>query len=153
MAINLESTTRQLRDNRLMKNDEQIRLFEEALEQIGDEGEVAQIAALCQGFDDNTEHSEVMFGLVHTIEGYDNISSAEEAMSNFLEAAPVMLPQAADWLRTMLVRILNDANSRLLFSQLLATTNPASQNVIRAALQNISTEDPAKFGDKVKEVM
>lgn len=121
MAINLESTTQQLRDNRLMKTDEQIRLFEEALEQIGDEGNVSQITALCQGFDDNTEHSKVMFGLIHTIEGYDNISSSEEALSNFLEAAPSMLPHAADWLRTMLVRILNDANSRPLFSQLLAT--------------------------------
>ena len=153
MAINLESTTQQLRDNRLMKTDEQIRLFEEALEQIGDEGNVSQIAALCQGFDDNTEHSEVMFGLIHTIEGYDNISSSEEALSNFLEAAPSMLPHAADWLRTMLVRILNDAHSRPLFSQLLATTNSASQEIIRTALQKISIEDPAKFEEKVKEVV
>lgn len=64
MAINIESATQQLRDNRLMKDTEQIKLFEEALEEIGAEENVAHIAALCQGFDDNTEHQEVMFGLV-----------------------------------------------------------------------------------------
>lgn len=153
MAIHLESMTQQLRDNRLMKTDEQIRLFEEALEQIGDEENVAHITALCEGFDDSTEHAEVMFGLVHTIEGYHNISSSEEAMGNFIAAAPIMLPHAADWLRTMLVRILNDANSRPLFSRLLAIANAGTQEVIRTALQKISTEDPAKFEEKVKEVV
>ncbi|RZK34940.1 MAG: hypothetical protein EOO61_12765 [Hymenobacter sp.] len=153
MAINIESATRQLRDNRLMKDNEQIRLFEEALEEIGAEENVAHIAALCQGYDDNTEHQEVMFGLVHTIEGYDRLSSSEEAISNFIEAAPAMLPQAADWLRTMLVRILNDASSRLTFSQLLATSNPVAKEAIRTALQNISAEDPTKFEAKVNEVV
>lgn len=128
-------------------------MFEESLEEIGAEENVAHIAILCQGFDDATEHEEVMFGLVHTIEGYDHHSSPEEAISNFIVAAPTMLPQAADWLRTMLVRILNDVNSRLLFSQLLTTSNPTAKEAIQMMLQKISAEDPAKFEAKVNEVV
>lgn len=153
MATNIELATQQLRDNRLMKNNEQIGLFEEAIEQISDNEDVGHISALCQGFDDNTEHSEVMFGLIHTIEGYDRFSSPSEAISNFIQAAPTMLPHAADWLRIMLVRILNDANSRPLFSQLLASSSPNSKEPIRAVLQKISADDPAKFEVKVSEVV
>jgi hypothetical protein len=153
MATDIKSLTQQLRDNRLMKNNDQIGLFEEALEQIGYEEDVKDILALCQGFDDSTEHSEVMFGLIHTIEGYDSLSSPTEAISNFIQAAPTMLPHAADWLRTMLVRVLNDANSRLLFRQLLADSDPSSREPIRATLQRISADDPAKFEEKVSEVM
>ncbi len=152
MATDIKLLTQQLRDNRLMKNNEQIGLFEEAVEQISYEENVKDISALCQGFDDSTEHSEVMFGLIHTIEGYDRLSSPTEAISNFIQAAPTMLPQAADWLRTMLVRILNDTDSRLLFSQLLATSSPSSKEPIRAILQKISADDPAKFEAKVSEV-
>lgn len=153
MAINIELVGKQLRDNRLMKDDEQIRLFEEALEQIGDEQNAANISALCQGFDDDTEHSEVMFGLIHTIEGYDSFSPPEEAMSNFIQAAPSMLPHAADWLRTMLVRILNDTNSRLSFAQSLANSGPDDKKIIQDTLQKISIEDPTKFKEKVSEVV
>jgi hypothetical protein len=153
MATNIELATQKLRDNRLMKNNEQIGLFEEALEQIIEDENVEHISALCQGFDDNTEHSEVMFGLIHTIEGYDRISSPTEAISTFIQAAPSMLPHAADWLRTMLVRILNDADSRLLFSQLLASSGPNSKEPIRTILQKISAEDPADFEAKVSEVV
>ncbi len=153
MTTSIELATQQLRDNRLMKNNEQIGLFEEAIEQISDDENVEHISALCQGFDDNTEHSEVMFGLIHTIEGYDRLSSPSAAISSFIQAAPTMLPHAADWLRTMLVRILNDANSRLLFRQLLANSEANSKELIRAVLQKISADDPTKFEAKVSEVV
>ncbi|WP_052732446.1 Imm30 family immunity protein [Hymenobacter terrenus] len=153
MATNMELITQQLRANRLMKNNEQIELFEDALAQISSYEKVEHISALCQGFDDQTEHSEVMFGLIHTIEGYDRISSPLEAIDSFIQAAPSMLPHAADWLRTMLVRILNDANSRLLFSQLLAKSNPDAKELIRGILQKIAADDPSKFKAKVNEVV
>lgn len=152
MAINIELATRQLRDNRLMKDNEQIRLFEEALEEIGAEENVAHIPALCQSFDDNTEHREVMVGLVHIIEGYADFSSREEELSYFLQGTPAMLPHASDWLRTMLVRILNHDASRQVFRELLAASASTIKEPIYSALQKISAEDPSDFEDKVNQV-
>jgi hypothetical protein len=153
MELTTELALQQLRDNRLMKDYEQLTLFEEALYFLGDDEDVSNIPALCQGFDDNTEHLEVTSGLIPIIEGYDSFSGPEEQLKYFIQGAPIMLPHAADWLRTMLVRILNDTESRLLFSQLLASSSPNLKEPIRTALQKISAEDPAKFEAKVSEVV
>ncbi len=153
MELTTELALQQLRDNRLMSDNEQLAIFEEASYHLGGDEDVANIPALCQGFDDNTEHREVTSGLIPIIEGYDSFSSREEQLKYFIQGAPVMLPHAADWLRTMLVRILNDTDSRLLFSQLLASSSSSSKEPIRAMLQKISADDPDKFAAKVSEVV
>jgi hypothetical protein len=153
MEDNITLALQQLRDNRLMKDDEQLALFEEALYQLGDDEAVTNIPALCQGFEDNTTHSEVTAGLIPLIEGYDSFCGREEQLRYFIQGIPIMLPHAANWLRTMLVRILNDTNSRILFSQLLATSNPELKELVRTVLQKISADDPAKFEAKVQEVI
>lgn len=143
----------QLCANRLMKNDEQLNIYEQSLDEIGDNEDVANIPALCFAFDDETEHREVMSGLIPIIEGYNSFSSREEQLKYFIKGAPNMLPQASDWLRTMLVRILNHDESRKLFRELLAGSSDEAKVAVRAALQNISKEDPAKFKAKVDEVV
>lgn len=152
MEPNIEFAIQQLRDNRLMETDEQLSIYEQVLDQIGNDEDVTHIPALCQAFDDNTEHREVMVGLVHIIEGYADFSSRKEELSYFLQGAPAMLPHAADWLRTMLVRILNHDKSRELFGELLANSEASIKELIRVALQKISSEDPNIFQTKVAEV-
>lgn len=153
MELTTELALQQLRDNRLMKDYEQLTLFEEASYHLGGDEDVTNIPALCQGFDDNTEHLEVTSGLIPIIEGYDSFSSREEQLKYFIQGAPMMLPHAANWLRTMLVRILNDTGSRLSFRQLLASSSPSAKESIQAVLQKISADDPTKFKEKVSEVV
>ena len=135
-----------------MKTDEQLAVYEQILDQIGDDEDVTHIPALCQAFDDDTEHREVMVGLVHIIEGYADFSSRKEELSYFLQGTPAMLPHASDWLRTMLVRILNHDASRQIFRELLAASASTIKEPIYSALQKISAEDPSDFEDKVNQV-
>jgi Immunity protein 30 len=153
METSIELAVIKLRDNRLMKSDEQLAVYEQTLDEIGDDEDVTNIPALCLGFDDRTEHREVMSGLISIIEGYDSFSSIEEQLKYFLQGAPNMLPHASDWLRTMLVRIINDAGARLLFKKLLASGDPSSTEAVRTALHKIAVDDAAKFEAKVKEVL
>ncbi len=153
MELTTELALQQLRDNRLMKDYDQLTLFEEASYYLGDDENVTNIPALCQGFDDNTEHLEVTSGLIPIIEGYDRFSGPEEPLKYFIQGVPTMLPHAAEWLRTMLVRILNSTESRPLFAQLLTASPTATQEIIGGALRKIATESPDRFAVKVAEVI
>ena len=125
MKTTIELAEQQLRDNRLMQTDEQLTVFEEVLDQIAEDEDVTNIPALCQGFDDDTDHTGVMWGLIHLIEGYDRFSSRAEQLRYFLRGAPAMLPHAAEWMTTMLARILNQDQARQVLADELANSEPA----------------------------
>jgi hypothetical protein len=69
--------------------------------------EIDHISNLCLGFDDETEHDEIMFGLVHAIESYDKTFGLEKSLTKIAESFPVMLPQAKEWTKIIHKRILN----------------------------------------------
>jgi hypothetical protein len=152
MATNIEIEAEKLYANRLMQDNEQIALFEEALERIGSELNPKHIPLFCRAFDDETEHHEVMYGMVHMVERYDKLSSPAEATAEFISAIPLMLPQAAEWLETLLFGILNDNAARQVFAEQLAISPPEVQNQVRNALRKIVADDPEAFQTKVAEV-
>ena len=84
--------------NRLLRNDDEINAFEKARELIAERENPRDISILCQAFDDETEDYEVMFGIVHDIEAYDNISSTEIATEQFVISIPFMADKATEWL-------------------------------------------------------
>ncbi|PAF37579.1 hypothetical protein CHH58_07975 [Terribacillus saccharophilus] len=57
-----------LKDNRLLRDDQEVEKFEKAIKNILKMKDGNNIPLLCQGFDDETENDEVMFGLIHAIE-------------------------------------------------------------------------------------
>lgn len=152
MAINIQLEAEKLYTNRLMQDSEQIALFEEALERIGSEHDLQHIPLLCRAFDDETEHYEVMYGMVHTVERYDKLSTPAQATAKFISAIPSMLPQAAEWLETLLFGILNDNAARQVFAELLAASPSDIQNRVRSILRKIVADDPEAFQAKVAEV-
>lgn len=143
----------QLHDNRSMKTDEQLTIFEEVLDQIAEDEDVTNIPALCQGFDDDTDHTSVMWGLIHLIEGYDRFSSRAEQLRYFLRGAPAMLPHAAEWLTTMLARILNQDQTRQFLTDELANSAPDVREPIVGLLRELAAEDSERFAAKVAEVL
>lgn len=152
MAINIQLEAEKLYNNRLMQDDEQIALFEEALERIGSEHDFQHIPLLCRAFDDETEHYEVMYGMVHAVERYDKFSTPAQATAKFINAIPSMLPHAAEWLETLLFGILNDDASRRVFAEQLANSPQDVQNQVRSILRKIVADDPGAFQNKVAEV-
>lgn len=152
MAINIQLEAEKLYNNRLMQDNEQIALFEEALERIGDEHDFQHIPLLCRAFDDETEHYEVMYSMVHAVERYDKFGTPDQTSAKFISAIPSMLPQAAEWLETLLFGILNDNASRQIFAKQLAISPQNVQNQVRSTLRKIVADDPQAFQTKVAEV-
>ncbi|MFP7476957.1 Imm30 family immunity protein [Terribacillus saccharophilus] len=70
-----------LKDNRLLRDDQEVEKFEKAIENILKMKDGNRITFLCQGFDDDTENDEVMFGLIHAIESYDNIVGSVSSLN------------------------------------------------------------------------
>ena len=153
METSVELAIQQLRDNRLMQTEEQLALYEARLHEMGGDEDVTHVVGLCQAFDDSTDHHEVMSGLIPVIEDYAAFSSREEQLRYFVQGAPSMLPHAAEWLRTMLVRILNNAEARPLLGQLLAASPTITQESVKNALRKIGAESPDRFAGKVAEVI
>lgn len=153
MAIDINAEAQRLQDNRLMENNEQIAQFEEALEQITNERNPEHIALLCRAFDDDTEHHEVMYSMVHAVERYDEFSTPAKATAEFVKAIPSMLPHASEWLETLLFGILNEDASRRVFAEQLANSTPTTQEQIVGVLRKIAAESPDQFQAKVDEIL
>lgn len=89
MDINIVTQT--LVDNRLLRNQQEITDFELAVSIILNMKDLNHIRNLCFGFDDTTEHDEVMFGLIHAIESYDKEFGSEQSLEVLSESLPCMI--------------------------------------------------------------
>ena len=153
MANSIELNSKKLLVNRLLKTDEEIVAFEEAMQFIAERENVDDIRLLCQAFDDDTEEYEVMFGLVHTLESYDKVVSSEIATTAFVKAIPVMPGKADEWLEVLLIRILNDDSSRTVFAQVLGEIEKTTRAQVLKVLKKVAEEDPDEFSEKVDDVV
>jgi hypothetical protein len=153
MKTSLDQKISKLIKNRLMLNNEQIGLFEEAMESIFDLHDINRIHQLCLGFDDKTEQQDVMFGLIHGIEAYDGEYGMAATTQTFISAAPKLIPHAVNWLEIILMRYLNNDAARNVLKEELKKAGDESQEVISKALKQIQEKDPEAFYSLVKEVI
>jgi hypothetical protein len=151
MDINFEA--KKLKDSRLLKTKAEIISFEQAIENIISFKDVNNIKYLCLGFDDSTEHDEVMFGLIHAIESYDKIYGAEEALVKFAETIPDMYPHAKGWVTIFHKRILNDELSRKIYLKVISNSNSSTKKVVVDLFKEIIEKNPSKFEMAVNEFL
>lgn len=140
-------------ENRLLRNSEEIELFENAIENILNEENYEDIKYLCEGFDDCTEDDEVMFGLVHAIESYDSVYDVSVTMNEFVNSIPDVISYAKKWMKTMLKRILNDEHSRHVLNQIISDSDDKVKTTVIRLLNEISNENPERFKLVVNEVL
>ncbi|MBU3134568.1 hypothetical protein KPL40_19355 [Clostridium gasigenes] len=138
-----------LKNNRLLRNREEFINFEEAVEVLADVRDCKIIVELCKCLDDNTEDEEVMFGLVHLIEDFDE----KEGLLEFAKAVPEMLPQAKRWVKILHYRILNDVPSRRIYKSVLKDLDYNNNQVITKVLYEIADENGGEFGEYIHEIL
>ncbi|MBD7942534.1 Imm30 family immunity protein [Psychrobacillus sp. FSL K6-2684] len=149
MKLNNQINTLKL--NRFMKTENEILLFEEALEEIGKTDDYHIIAKLIEVLEDDTEHEEVMWGLVHTIE-YLSEFSPKEGLKSLINAIPDNIEKCRGWLEILHFRILNHDEYRKLYGQALKEIDAQNQKIVLNLLNDIKNEAPDKFGVKVEEI-
>lgn len=147
--MNKEKEFQQLRENRLMRDIEEVKKFERALQTIMQEEDAESIRGLCSAFDDETEQEEVMFGLVHAVEHLGR----DEKVLELAKSISIMLPHAKEWAKLFHYRILNVEKVRLQYAEALSCFDGISLSVIVQLLQEIKEEDSELFGWKVEHLL
>ncbi|GAB6616756.1 MULTISPECIES: Imm30 family immunity protein [Bacillus] len=141
-----------LYDNRLLENENEIQEFNESCIRVIECNDVSIIPDLCLVFDDDTEQPEVMFSLIHGIEGlYEN--HIEEGLKCIATAAPSMMSGAKDWVEIIHYRILNNLQIRTVYGKVLSQFDLSITSSIKELLLEMKNEDPDMFSKSINEVI
>lgn len=151
MDISVEIT--KLKNNRLLRDENEVEKFEQSIKSILEMKDVSHIEILCQGFDDLTDNDEVMFGLIHAIESYDNIVGSEASLKVLVNSIPEMLPHAREWLKILHKRILNHEPSRKIYKKMIPTLDIDVQDYIVSQLTSIKEQNPSRFEKSVDSIL
>ncbi|WP_236347572.1 Imm30 family immunity protein [Paenibacillus plantiphilus] len=151
-ALDVRLELERVFNNRLLRTENEIREYEMALEKLLALNDVSLIGELCKGFDDDTEHHEVMFGLVHGIE-YLYQNKAEEGLRLIAISVPKMLSHAKEWVEILHYRILNHPQERKNYAHVLLMLDESARNEIVKLLTDIKEAKSGKFGSYVDEVL
>jgi hypothetical protein len=147
--IDIEAELQRLKDNRLLRTDEEFGHFEGARDNLIGVTDPAIIPRLCEAFDDATEDHEVMFGLVHFVEHFDR----KAYLLELAKAVPSMLPRAQEWAKILHYRILNTPDTRGMYNDVISQMDNETQQVIVDLLNQIKDEDLLLFQNHVEEVL
>ncbi|RPF54152.1 Imm30 family immunity protein [Aquisalibacillus elongatus] len=149
--MDINRLTQILIDNRSLKNQKEILAFENAISRILSLNDLNHIENLCLGFDDATENDEVMFGLIHAVEGYDKVFGSEQSLKKLSESLRYMLPHAKEWAKTFHKRILNHKPSCKIYAKVILQGDVNVRKIVVQLVTEIKERNPTKFGASVDE--
>lgn len=149
----IDSLTSILINSRILRTEIEIQQFEDAIANIVNMNELDHINNLCLGFDDATEHDEVMFGLIHAIESYDKTFGLKEPLQKLAQSIPSMLPHAREWAKTLHKRILNHPPSRRVYAEIISTSDTGIKRIVVQLINEIKVKNPNKFESSASEFL
>ncbi|AOZ96897.1 Imm30 family immunity protein [Butyrivibrio hungatei] len=138
-----------LKQNRLLRNQEEICIFENALERLAIDYSEDDIAEICAIFDDDTNDTEVMFGMVHLLETI----STKKAYLNTIYGIVSMYKKAPEWAKTIMYRCLNDDYSVEVIKQLYIDLPQNVKASFTGVLEKIKNEDEDMFGNAIDRII
>jgi len=139
-----------LQSSRHLRSREEVLAFDAALGKMPpEELDIEHLQRLFLVLDDDCDHPEVMYGLVHFLECFHE----EDFLEAFVYVIPELDTYAADWVKTLHYRILNSDEARSCFPTVLRRAPPKNQEVVRGILQEISVREPAPLSSYATEVL
>lgn len=147
----MEDLIKILKENRHLRNEDEVIKFDATLaelpEQSGDD--VAYVAQLFDVLVDDCDQPEVMWGLLHFAEDFDD----ETYIAALLLSIDELSTKAKDWLEIILSRILNNDDSK---SQLITASKNRSESeniVMIKLLENFKIDEEPELRDSATEVL
>ena len=122
-----------LYNNRLLKDNKEIEIFEENLEILSETFTEEDIIELCSILDDRTENVEVMFGAIHLLETL----SSEKAFENTIKGVVEMFNKSPEWANIIIYRCLNDEFSVQMINQVKDRLNIKTVEKFKEILSEI----------------
>lgn len=136
-------------NNRLLNDSNKIAIFENNLNKLADTFNEDDIIELCQILDDETNDSEVMFGIVHLLETL----STEQSFINTVIGVVKLKSVSPEWANIIIYRCLNDEYSVQMFKKIYMTLDDEIRIEFSELLKKIKQEDKEKFGKAVSEIL
>jgi hypothetical protein len=137
-----------LREYRQMATQADIDRFIDALQKLKKDPSSDDLPELFLVFSDDCHQLGPLWSLVSMIERFP----ADVYTSSLIEKLPVLVQTAPDWAEMLLVRILNDEESRQSYKVSLAKASAPQRTVSKALLSKIASED-TDFSSRVQEVL
>jgi hypothetical protein len=116
------------------KNVDDVKIFEEGVWKLVETKDEETFQKLIELFDDETNHPEVMFSLVHALESYPD----EKYVSNLVCNLRVGLLKAPESYAGLLIAALNNKNCLLLIKRALLGINKELLNHLAYQIRKIS---------------
>lgn len=147
----MEDLIEVIRENRHLKNENEVAEFDSALTELPEQSEddIAYVTQLFDVFVDDCDQPEVMWGLLHFVESFDD----ETYISALLISIDELSSKAKDWLEIILSRVLNNDDSK---SQLIITLKKRSEaenTTVIKLLENFKTDEEPSLRDSAAEVL
>lgn len=150
--MNTEEKISFLYKNRLLRAEDDIEGFDEVLAELNILEKIEYLGVLFKVFDDKTEHSEVMYGLVHAVESFYEILGKEASLDQFIKSSEQMKENAFEWLQILLGRIFNDEEYKKVYGKVLSKLDYSIQESTANILCDIKNNNPAKFEDAINKI-
>lgn len=101
--------------------------------------DVRCIQPLLLSLNDNAQDDEGVFSAIHAAESFDNGSYVEE----LLAVIPELRARSPKWASIVLMRVLNNENTKLILMQKLRTVNAEVKEAIRWLCEKINQRSPS----------
>jgi hypothetical protein len=125
-----------LKASKLMRSREEVLAFDNALSELAESTADVDLEKLHLVLDDNCEHEEVMWGLVHLLESFD----AKEQLQALLNVVQKLAYEAPRWTEIIHYRIFNDEPTRYLYQDMLRSADLNTQQLVTKILNDIARE-------------
>lgn len=130
---------------------EDVLRFEEALERLTKiELSKLDIIELMMILDDNNPHQEVLWGLLHFVEGSVDSKTFIQAL---VEGTPRLLKKAPEWTQLFYIRLLNNQETRSMLKAMLLNEKSDNFNVIFKIIREISINESSPLSDGANYVI
>lgn len=121
---------------------EDAKIFDEGVWDLIKTENLVIITSLIELFDDDNEHPEVMFSLVHALESLSDDLYFRAILDIILKEQK----NGLGWLKVLIFRILNDSKSFIVFKEKIGTiNNDRSRDIILNIFNNMQAESPDHF--------
>ncbi len=144
----LEQYINDLEKYRNFNIDDNVKKFEEVLGYIARLKDPRSISKLISFFDDSSEYEEVIFGIVHLIEEFDDYTYLHE----LAPALPWMVKNVPYWAKILHYRILNSHTTLDEYLKLISSFSDEVKLALRKLLVLIKNED-TEFADRCNKLI
>jgi len=147
----MEDLIKVLKGNKHLRDENEVTKFESILAELPEQSEdqVAYVTQLFDVFVDDCDHSEVMWGLLHFVESFDD----EIYISSLLLSINGLSSKAKDWLEIILSRVLNNDNSKSQLIVALKNCSEVENTTVIEMLESFKADEEPLLRDQAAAVL